>query len=532
MFNLLVVDDELFAVKGISVGIDWSDTPIKEVFEACDYETACELMSGQAMDIAILDIEMPGHSGLELAEWIHEHSPQTEVIFLTGHANFAYAQRAMQMEAFRYVLKPVDHDELKRIVEEAAGKIREQVTFQNSYSKYSKLWDSQKPLLIERFWQDVMNGRISLLPERLDNALTQYDIPLGAGGYVIPVLISVEQWKEALNLRDEEIMEYAVRKAAEEMVLDRNPGSVVSDRSGINLILLYAGATPFLQSADLKRRCGQYIGFCNEYFHCSLSCYIGDPVVIKDLSATYRALLSMERDNVTRTNGVFQQSDGGMRPLRPLSQPMFDEWAGLFETGHRQELLLKIDRYFQVMGETGATHEMLEDFYYGFVSMVYQVAERKGIPAYKLLSGQSAPQGNTPTKSIGTLRTTVHRIVDRGAEEFLTAGGQVSSVVSSVMAYVEAHLHEEFSREEVAASVFLNPAYLSRLFRKETGLSMTEYIFKTKMERAKQLLAQSNDKVVHIAEAVGYGHLSYFAKQFKKFTGYSPHEYRRAFKKI
>ena len=122
MYNLLVVDDELYAVKGITQGIDWSQMDISEVFEAFNAEEAKERFALSTVDIVICDIEMPSSNGLELLEWIKENYPQTETIFVTGHADFSYARRAIHLGSFDYLLKPVDYEELKSVVSRVVTK--------------------------------------------------------------------------------------------------------------------------------------------------------------------------------------------------------------------------------------------------------------------------------------------------------------------------------------------------------------------------------------------------------------------------
>ncbi|WP_420869702.1 helix-turn-helix domain-containing protein [Cohnella ginsengisoli] len=107
-----------------------------------------------------------------------------------------------------------------------------------------------------------------------------------------------------------------------------------------------------------------------------------------------------------------------------------------------------------------------------------------------------------------------------------------SAVIAKIQSFVQDHLNEELGRDEIAKAVYRNPAYLSRLFRKETGMSLTDYIAQAKIERAKRLLTDTNDKISNIAEGLGYMHFSYFAKLFKKVTGVTPQDYRKKHQSI
>ena len=118
--TLLIVDDEWYAVKGISEGIDWRETEIDEVLEAFSAQEALRILEERRVDVLLCDIEMPEMNGLELSHRWAERSPGTKIIFLTGHASFPYANEAVRLKAFDYILKPVEHSALVQAVNRAA----------------------------------------------------------------------------------------------------------------------------------------------------------------------------------------------------------------------------------------------------------------------------------------------------------------------------------------------------------------------------------------------------------------------------
>lgn len=98
--------------------------------------------------------------------------------------------------------------------------------------------------------------------------------------------------------------------------------------------------------------------------------------------------------------------------------------------------------------------------------------------------------------------------------------------IREIQSYIRAHL-DSVSRSQLAEVFYLSPNYLSKLFRKETGVSLSEFIQQERMQRAKQLLRQDGLSVSQIAAETGYPSFAHFSKQFKKFVGMSPNEYRR-----
>ncbi|WP_165452492.1 response regulator [Paenibacillus thalictri] len=536
--NMLVVDDEYFAVKGITQGIEWHDLAIEHIYEAMDTSLAKDIMTSHRIDVLISDIEMPGENGLQLLEWVRLHSPGTEVIFLTGHANFSYAQKAIQLGSFDYVLKPIDHDMLKDIVAKAVRQIRAENEFQNlheTYKMYSQQWRQQLPVLVERFWQDLLSSRIDRSPQRLDKYFQQLHIPLTPESSVSLVLLSIERWKLGFSTQDEEIMEYAIRKTASEVILQDSPGVVIEDPKGNMFVIIYHSGEVLI--TDLQQRCEAFIQACGQYFHCIVSCYIGLPELLSAVDRSVQKLLSMEWKNVGQSCSVMieeDKADGerGDHHIAMQQLPEFADWSVLYELGKKDELFKRIDEYFRCIQQNGAQAELLEAFYHGILHMVYNLHHRKGLSIRQSEFGAKADDPSA-LRSPQHLKAWACDFLENGMELLSETQTNVSSLIGKVQAYINSRLQEEeLSREQIAASVYLNPAYLSRLFKKETGITLTDFIVKERMERAKELLKEGTLKISSIAEQTGYSHFSHFAKSFKKIVGMTPQEYRKQFHDI
>lgn len=539
MLTMLVVDDEIYALKGITQGIDWSDLPFASILEADNVKTAMKLMEAQTVDLVISDIEMPGANGMELLRWIHAKFPGALVVFLTGHARFEYAREALQLGCFDYALKPIDHDALKGIVVRAVKEIqnrKNRQAFEETLEVYRRQWTNQLPILVERFWQDLLAERVSLEPGRLGREFEQYGIPLRAGDHVLPVLLSIEEWSVEMNARDESIMEYAVRKAAAETIVGELPGAVFQDRADLNLALLYLPDGEAADREDLMARCRRYVAACQDYFHCRISCYVGGPTAIGELASAIERLVQAERSNVSAPQSVIDGTAAGEAGGSLGSSagpgagagalPSFADWSLLLDAGQHEELLRQLEETAKRLQDEKTSRETLELLYHGFLHMIFQSAHRRGLSVYETLTVQEIgdPQSlRTPQQ----LLQWAARLVDKAAQAFHDKHKDTSAIIAKINAYIQDNLHRDLSRDDIAGEVYRNPAYLSRLFRKETGLSLSEYIAHQRIERAKKLLVETNDKISHIAEGLGYLHFSYFAKLFKKLTGLTPQDYRK-----
>lgn len=101
------------------------------------------------------------------------------------------------------------------------------------------------------------------------------------------------------------------------------------------------------------------------------------------------------------------------------------------------------------------------------------------------------------------------------------------SIIQRVKLYISMNMQQELCREEVAAYVGLHPDYLNRIFKKETGVSLKEYIADAKVQMACELLEQTNFFVGEIGEMVGYVNFSSFTTFFKNRTGLTPAAWRK-----
>ena len=121
--NILIVDDEAFAVQGMLDGLNWDMLGFDNVLTANSYTEAVSIIKNTYIDIMVSDIEMPGESGLKLIEYVNEHSQNTECIILTCHDEFDYARTAVGLNCLEYLLKPIRYQKLTEIILRAKEKV-------------------------------------------------------------------------------------------------------------------------------------------------------------------------------------------------------------------------------------------------------------------------------------------------------------------------------------------------------------------------------------------------------------------------
>ena len=98
--------------------------------------------------------------------------------------------------------------------------------------------------------------------------------------------------------------------------------------------------------------------------------------------------------------------------------------------------------------------------------------------------------------------------------------------LNTALTYIDSHIDRDVSAVELARQLHYHPNYFTRMFRKYTGMAPTQYINKTKLEKAKILLNTTDMRVTEVASATGFADIYYFSKCFKKYSGFSPSDYR------
>ena len=124
--NILIVDDELPAVQGILQIMDWKQLGIQHAYTAYSLREAMDQFSQHSIELLLTDIEMQGGTGFDLIRWCNARNMRYVSIILSGFPNFHYAQRAITLGVFEYLLKPVNNSMLEGTLQRAVARLRQQ----------------------------------------------------------------------------------------------------------------------------------------------------------------------------------------------------------------------------------------------------------------------------------------------------------------------------------------------------------------------------------------------------------------------
>jgi len=526
-YTLLIVDDEIPAIDGVKADLDLEKLNITELYTALNIRQAIGFFKENRVDILLCDIEMPQGSGLELLEWVRRHYPETVAIFLTSHSDFHYAKEAMRLGSLDYLLKPLLASELEETIQKAQTVI-EHNSAVNRYSNSHQLWLKNQALVVERFWVDLINHTI---PSQLFSIREQIELnhlPILEEATFQPLLVSIKSWNKPLSRRDEKIMEYALKKSSEEILLAENSGNVFFLESG-KLLIIYSNVNEQdWDEGKIKKACSQYINFCNRFFYCELTCYLGKPVKVIEVAGLVLELKEQDKKNVAFYNKVYTSS--GHEPYQDcnlIDIPDMNVWMSLLKSRKKEEVIKRIRSYLQELVQSQSInanilHLLREDY----MQALYSFLNMKGIQAHKLFGDEeSLSLLEKAPCSVKDMITWIEHVINKAVTQAIVFE-ETGEVIKMVRTYITNNLDHDLSRDTLANQVYLNPDHLSRIFKKETGYSLSEFVLLERIEHAKYLLTNTDISVSEIALSIGHSNFSHFTKIFKKYTGLGPSEYR------
>ena len=501
MYRMLVVDDEKTERECVRFLIEQSGLPL-EVSEAGDgWEALMRLKETDGADILFTDVQMPLMDGLELIREAEKLFPDMQILIFSSYADFEYARTALTLGVVNYILKPVIPEELKKSLEGLIGQLDEEAASR-------KLKDRQKSFMLQYALQLSISGN-------LDGSRVEPAVIKQLERFHCMVLVDFDgDFLENNSFVFYESLRYAMK-------LDMESLNLSPDQA---LLLL---RTP----VENPKEWGMKLLFhIQETFQISCWLAISGPLSgqasLKDAFAAVEQ--QMERRFWEPQVHVFAEQE------RENAQ----DGAGDGTDENRQLLQIK-----RALGnrDGAALQEALDSLFAKYRSRQNQsqiyvkfIFSNLLTTLYPFLNEMDGEK-KTLDAMISDLYlqpdiSEIVRMVQELASRIIggfSSGPSIRREILEVTDYIGANYGKELSVERLASIVFLTPDYLSRLFKKSMGKSISQYIRQFRMEKARELLTGTNRKVIDIGEAVGYPNYSYFCQSFREYFGTSPERYRQ-----
>lgn len=524
--NLLIVDDEYYSAEGTKKKIAQKGPVFDEIFCAYNMTQALEYFAGHNVTIMILDIEMPGGSGLELLDHIRQQGLDTICIFLTAYAKFEYISKAMRLTSIDYLLKPVAEEDLLGAVTKAVNQYRQQTNAKLD-TQQANYWKESELYLWELFWLDLSEGAISSRKEDIISELNHRNLNPAAAGLSYLVLLIQCNGMDKLPV-EKDLHEFLLKNIVREYFYNKEeiPVAVRQNRQFYFLPLAEAGRS----RETLLSRCTQALTDFVPRFPNTFNFYIAaSGCEISKVQETLKKLQETAVKNVSLENHVFDLAQLTQEEAAETDVTFSSKrWSDLLLSRKIQKLLPEMDMFLNTLQHSHSiTRDTLSNFYYRFLQTLFSCMETSNADSLPLFQQQiSRFSVEQACSSIQNLREWVGTVL-KLYEEYVTNVSNQDAAITTVKNYIHAHLEQDLTRESLAAMVYLTPDYLSHLFKRETGFSLTNYIIYERIEEAKRMLAGTDRSISEIATRCGFQNISYFSRQFRRFTGVTPREFRR-----
>ena len=527
--NLMIVEDEPILRGNLANNIPWEELGIEVVGAASSGEEAMEMFDRKKPNLVLLDIQMSGISGLDLAEWIRNKDELVRMIVLSGHDNFEFAQRALELGIRKYLLKPAGESEIKRAVAEAADELRQELDERHSHALLLQKWTQNLPFLRYMFLLSWLQGDVSSWEIRDRSKEVMLDISkLRLFCVAVIDMDPLPEGETRFSSKDASLLQFSVRCIARE-ILEPMADWIVSTPNGCTAIVFTSTEDrleAFMQ--EVNANVGKLLTIIQQCLKLTASAGISSCTdKPEELAKLYeQARQALQKRILYGNNIAVTYLDQFEEEKAAAAQPELErELTIALETGNRAKASQTLERLWHVVMDDLQTVDQVYEGVLYFTTLFVRLIQQRGYSVKEVVGEDIAYLQNM--QAFAT-KDQVKACLDRilaGVCDYLELqrGAAGHKMVEAVLKMIEEGLHEELTLHSAAERLYINSSYLSRLFKQETGKSFSAYVLERKMERAKRVL-QEGAKVYDAAGAAGYKDVSYFTKVFRKYWGVTPGE--------
>lgn len=508
---ILIVDDEPIERNGIKSLIKRFQYDLT-IVEAENGEQALEIINRGAIDILFTDIKMPFMNGLELAEQARKCNPLLEIVIYSAYGEFDYARKAIEVKAVNYLLKPLVIDQFNRTMTDIIALLRRRDAEQERLEKMLEGYKIGVAHVKEKQLLDLLGGSLreqqadhhSLLLDEsyanksyllfladykrkfFDASYTEFTSTIGAIASGAFDCINLNEYQSVILFRYEAHESVPSPEDFAQLLLQQ-----LQERFREQVVIVHSGIID-----DVKQIAAEY----NRMEQMLDYKFFVEGSAVLSSRNEVAGLAGKGNQIQTILDTLYKQIEMGDYDGTERMLPML--WSHLENNNSLSVLYCKY-LCSEIVKKMSAQANSAEPF----SPMIETVFGCRNLQQLKeMIAGE-----------IGKLRS---------KQESGERSEDTNRVIRSVMDMIESEYMHDISLEYIAEKVYLTPSYLSYLIKKQTGQSFIKQLTLFRLEKAKQMLKQTNMKIVDIAQAVGYSNSSYFCITFKNYFGTTPAKYR------
>ncbi|CAM4091914.1 response regulator [Paenibacillus alkaliterrae] len=531
MKKIMVVDDEAIQRRVLGKMIR-EVLPDCEVIEASNGKAALELLKSNSIDVVITDIKMPIMDGFGFIEHVNETDAHTKIIILSGYRYFEYAQRAVQLGAFDYLLKPVKEESIEQLLNKVAETIRKEKMQSVEQETIKNQLHSSLTVYYEHLLQEWINNDIS--GPKLQELQTKFK--LGKNGFSIVTRIFDTDPENSSESRLEEIRIAMPGMLENHIGLDGRAISFYSTEDKRSMITVltaerYTDSEVDKKLATLKDFSRQL----SEQYKCLFTIGVGGvrSNFLQSAQESYKeAQAAVDFRYFLSTERVIHYKDIS-NTIKPILYDFMKDEELLKEyiRTMKSELLINhADALFNRVIDNGFPHP--DQWIKAVVHMVYHIAPvisdfvsddvyQQTLAEIERMLTTARDYFDCKTKFVEILLHLMTIIKSNRTKKH-------EMVIEKCITYIDTHYMEDLSLETVSSQLFFSPNYLSMILKSHLGVTYTKYLTDVRLRKAVEMLENRDNKVYEIAAKVGFKDEKYFYRVFKNRFGVTPDEYRKS----
>ncbi len=524
MLKVLLVDDEQKEISFLLQAVSWAQMGMEVAGVAANGKLADEMEQQLCPDIVLLDVVMPGVTGIELAERIRQRRKDVHIIFLTGYRSFEFAQQAIQSNVEYYLLKPIDPEHLRQVLTEVAQRCVDNKRKRFEQQLFQDMLRQNMPGLREMMLRQLLTG----VPAEEQSRLKFYDISLEDGPACVAVFHAARAIAEGEYQRNLENYRFAL---AVQEILGQDPHYLFFslEMEGKYCLIIH-GLTDRETVADLLQHIQQNVALmCRE----TVRMGVGKTVYsIEDIPQSYQtALLALEHCTVDSGGEVLFVGDLIPESHTVAPVQLDDMKARLSErviSGQTGKVRQSLEQLTCDLEQLPLTVQVLHTMCIDLTNaVIWKVSTYYPMVIPALFGGEISflplMELTEPGKMVKWIGGVLLPICENIAERQLSRQGLLAAELKS---YMDNNLEKDMTVESIAAVASLSRGYASSIFKKQYGISINQYLLNARMAKAKVLLAQPLLKIRDVAAMVGFFNNAHFSAVFKREVGIPPRDYR------
>lgn len=537
MIRVVVADDEEKVCQLICSLIDWKALDMEIVGVAHNSIEALELIQSLHPDIMITDIRMPGYDGLELINRGKQIKNDIEFIIISGYSHFEYAQTAIKYGVSDYLLKPIKKNELlvslnkicekhKLKTEQLTREERLKIRLQSDIDKL------RTGFLTEILFKKGTNREVLDIKKCNDSYHFRFH-PGCFQVFIIKMDCAYEDlFKSSVKIFENRIAQ-VLRLLLKEECFDME---ICFQNSKTYCLLNYDNNNKKKIRKQIKASLDELL-VQNSIFN-KIQLTIGLGIAVNNINDLKKSLITAEvaieqrliegtkklienvpiQCNSSENDGLLSEFTKNMEAALEFLDP-----NGVLES-------IDYIRNKALSTPNIVGHELLNVVKEAF--NIYLMLLRKH--QFNLENQENLLESfslnielcSSASQLFGYLKSIVNDSVNSAIENRRQA---YIKPIREAKQYIQQNYMKPITLKEVSSFVGFNDSYFSSLFKKECGINFLEYLSEIRMNKAKELLKETNLSVACICEAVGYNDLKHFIKLFKKYSGLKPNEFRKLY---